>query len=106
MVRPWALILHGGARTIEPVDAEANRSGCLAAALAVSRSSRPAVTRSPPSKPSYGLSSRMGPLRPLDPVGRALCAHTSTHFPVAVASHVLSARAALHQCELKDVVDG
>jgi beta-aspartyl-peptidase (threonine type) len=28
----WALILHGGARTIDPRDAEANRAGCLAAA--------------------------------------------------------------------------
>jgi L-asparaginase / beta-aspartyl-peptidase len=29
---PWALILHGGARTIAPEDFEANRTGCLAAA--------------------------------------------------------------------------
>jgi isoaspartyl peptidase/L-asparaginase-like protein (Ntn-hydrolase superfamily) len=28
----WALILHGGARTIAPGDADANRAGCLAAA--------------------------------------------------------------------------
>ena len=30
----WALILHGGARTIAPRDAAANRCGCLAAAQA------------------------------------------------------------------------
>lgn len=29
--RPWALILHGGARTIAPDEAAAHRTGCLAA---------------------------------------------------------------------------
>lgn len=31
---PWALIVHGGARTIAPEDAGANRAGCLAAVQA------------------------------------------------------------------------
>lgn len=29
---PWAIIVHGGARTIAPQDAAANRAGCLTAA--------------------------------------------------------------------------
>jgi beta-aspartyl-peptidase (threonine type) len=32
--RRWALIVHGGAKDIDPRDAEANRSGCVAAAEA------------------------------------------------------------------------